>query len=147
MRQHRSIRWAVLAILPVCVLAVAIPVWPQTPAGQDLVIQGGTVIDVRTGRLAPNSSVLVRGERIVQVGPASQVQAPAGAQVVNAEGKFIMPGLWDTHAHTRDFDGILNINHGVTSTMDMGNILDWILVMAEIREKGASVRASFRMAW
>jgi hypothetical protein len=109
------------------------------PAPGPLVIQGGTLIDVRTGALQPNSVVVVEGERIVRVGPAGQVEVPSGATVINAAGKFVMPGLWDTHAHTRDFDGELNINHGVTSSMDMGNVLDWILALQEMRERGVSV--------
>jgi imidazolonepropionase-like amidohydrolase len=85
-----------------------------------MVIQGGTVIDVRTGTLQPNSVVVIENGRISRVGPAGQFQPPAGATMVDATGKFVMPGLWDSHAHTRDYDGDLNINHGVTSTMDMG---------------------------
>ena len=111
-----------------------------TAAVQDtsvLVVRGGSVIDPRTGTVTANSTVVIRGERIESVGPGGTV--PEGAQVVDATGKFVLPGLWDTHAHTRDFDGALNINHGVTSTMDMGNILDWILALAEAREKGMAV--------
>jgi imidazolonepropionase-like amidohydrolase len=107
---------------------------PQ-PAGPATVIQGGTVIDVRTGALQPNSVVVIEGERISRVGSAGQVQVPAGATVINAAGKFVLPGLWDSHAHTRDYDGDLNINHGVTSTMDMGNLMDWMLAVQEAREK------------
>jgi imidazolonepropionase-like amidohydrolase len=110
----------------------------QAPPGS-LVIQGGTLIDVRTGALQPNSMIVVEGERITRVGTVGQLQAPAGAVVVDATGKFVMPGLWDSHVHTRDFDGELNINHGVTSSMDMGNVLDWIMALQEAREKGASV--------
>jgi imidazolonepropionase-like amidohydrolase len=111
----------------------------QTPAAPSaLVLRGGTVVDPRSGRLQPDSIVVMQGERITAVGAASSVPVPAGAQVIDATGKFILPGLWDSHAHTRDLDGILYLNHGVTSTMDMGNILDWILVMQETRAKGRS---------
>lgn len=103
---------------------------------RSLVIEGGTLIDLRQGRLAPNTVILVQGDRIAQVGAAGQVARPAGAQVVNAQGKFVMPGLWDSHAHTRDYDAALNITHGVTSTMDMGNIQDWIIALGEGRNKG-----------
>lgn len=103
-----------------------------------LVIQGGSLIDVRTGRVTANSVIVISGERIEAVGRAGEIQIPSGAQVIRADGKYILPGLWDAHVHTRDFDGLLNINHGVTSTIDMGNPLDWIHIMAEAREKQMS---------
>ena len=103
-----------------------------------LVVRGGTVVDVQQGKLLPNTDVVVQGERITQVGPTGQVNAPAGAQVITATGKFVLPGLWDTHAHTRDYDGALNIHFGITSTMDMGNLMDWILALQEAREKQMS---------
>lgn len=112
---------------------------PQAQPEPGLVIQGATLIDVRRGTSIPNSIIVIRGDRIEGMGVAGQVRAPAGARVVRAEGKYILPGLWDSHAHTRDFDGILYINHGVTATMDMGNILDWIMVMQEAREKQQSI--------
>ena len=113
--------------------------WSRVQAtGDSLVVRGGTVVDVRQGRLLPNTDIVVQGERITQVGPTGQVDVPAGAQVITATGKFVLPGLWDTHAHTRDYDGALNIHFGVTSTMDMGNLMDWILSLQEAREKQMS---------
>ena len=110
----------------------------QPPDDEVLVIRGASLIDVRHGSVTPDTTIVVKAGRIETVGPAGQVPAPAGARVIEAKGKFVMPGLWDSHAHTRDFDGALNINHGVTSTMDMGNILDWILALQEAREKQMS---------
>ena len=113
--------------------------WSRVQAtGDSLVVRGGTVVDVRQGRLLPNTDIVVQGERITQVGPTGQVDVPADAQVITATGKFVLPGLWDTHAHTRDYDGALNIHFGVTSTMDMGNLMDWILSLQEAREKQMS---------
>jgi imidazolonepropionase-like amidohydrolase len=123
------------------VVVLVLTAWQLRPSSQvdaGLVIQGGTLIDVRRGSVVADQTIVVKGDRIERVGPAAQVQAPAGAKVIDARGKFVMPGLWDSHAHTRDFDGVLNINHGVTSTMDMGNILDWILALQEAREKQMS---------
>ena len=132
MRLHGS----VLGTLSVLVVAAVVVSASQLPtAGRATVIRGGTVIDVESGALQPNSIVVIEGDRISAVGPADDVQVPAGANVIEAAGKFILPGLWDSHAHTRDYDGDLNINHGVTSTMDMGNLMDWVLTVQEAREK------------
>lgn len=65
-----------------------------------LALTGVTVVDVTDGRLLPNQTVVVAGTRIRAVGPAGQVTVPAGAQLVDARGKFLIPGLWDMHAHT-----------------------------------------------
>ena len=46
-----------------------------------------------------NQTVLVRGGRIVQVGPASTVHVPLGAIAVDGRGKYLMPGLAEMHAH------------------------------------------------
>ena len=105
------------------------------PAGQATVVQGGTIVDVRAGGLQPNTVIVIVGDRISRIGTAGQVPVPAGARVINANGKFLLPGLWDTHVHTRDYDGELNINHGVTSSMDMGNLMDWIAAVQEARAK------------
>jgi Amidohydrolase family len=116
--------------------AVTVGAGQAPPAGtQATVVQGGTIIDVRTGAVVPNGIVVIEGERITRMGPAGQAQVPQGATVINAAGKFVMPGLWDSHAHTRDYDGDLNINHGVTSTMDMGNLMDWMSALQEARER------------
>jgi imidazolonepropionase-like amidohydrolase len=129
--------WTGGATLACVALVFAIIAAAQPSAPTALVIRGATLIDPRTGNLTPGSIVVIRGERIAAVGgPGTAV--PAGAKVIDAAGKFVMPGLWDAHAHTRDLDGTLYINHGITSTMDMGNILDWIMVMKEAREKEMS---------
>ena len=131
------LRFALVTVVSALVMAVVVRSAGQAPAapasGGPIVIRGGTVIDVRTGSLQPDSVVVIENGRISRVGPAGQIQAPAGASVIDATGKFVMPGLWDSHAHTRDYDGDLNINHGVTSTMDMGNLMDWIIALQEAR--------------
>ena len=131
MRVHRAVSAGVAAGL--LTMAIVAAQAPQPPA-QTTVVQGGTIIDVRTGTLQANTVIVMQNGRITRVGPAGQVPVP-GATVVNAAGKFVMPGLWDSHAHTRDYDGELNITHGVTSTMDMGNLMDWIAAVQEAREQ------------
>jgi imidazolonepropionase-like amidohydrolase len=130
---------AAAVALGVWLLVVGSPRMPSAQSGTALVVKGGHLINPRTGTTIANSAIVIENDRIVAVGGADSVPIPAGARVVDAAGKFVLPGLWDSHAHTRDFDGLLNIHHGVTSTMDMGNILDWIMVMAESRAKQASV--------
>lgn len=65
-----------------------------------LVIQGATLIDGNGGAPLANAVVVVQGNRIVAVGRAGQVQIPAGAQVIDAAGKYVLPGLWDAQVNS-----------------------------------------------
>ncbi len=67
----------------------------QTPETQALVIQGGTLIDGNGGAPLANSVIVIEGNRITAVGTAGEVEVPAGAEVLDANNKWIIPGLWD----------------------------------------------------
>ncbi|MDA5193455.1 amidohydrolase family protein [Govanella unica] len=62
-------------------------------------IVGGTVVDLETGRLIENAVILIEGQRIKAMGPASAVQVPVSADVIHAEGKWLLPGMMDMHVH------------------------------------------------
>ena len=90
-------------------------------AAPALVIQGGTLIDGNGGAPVPNSVVVVQGNRITAVGPAGRVQIPAGAKIINATGKYVLPGLWDAQVNYAWYWGEVMLNQGVTSTVDIGD--------------------------
>ena len=93
----------------------------------DVLIRNARVFDPRDLTVTPGTSVLIRGARIVRVAPDAELAAPAGAQVIEARGRFLMPGLWDNHQHFGDNTGALDIANGVTSARDMGNDTDGFL--------------------
>ncbi|HVW70463.1 MAG TPA: amidohydrolase family protein [Steroidobacteraceae bacterium] len=62
-------------------------------------IVGGSVVDLNSGRAIPNAVLLIEGDRIKAVGPASSVTVPAGAHVIHADGKWLLPGLMNMHVH------------------------------------------------
>jgi imidazolonepropionase-like amidohydrolase len=63
------------------------------------IYKGATLID-GTGRAAiSNVSILVRGERIEAIAPASELAAPAGSKMVDVRGLYVLPGLINTHVH------------------------------------------------
>jgi imidazolonepropionase-like amidohydrolase len=64
-----------------------------------VLIRDATILTITHGKIE-HGSVLIRGAKIAAVGPNDQVQAPAGATVIDAAGKFVMPGIVDTHSHT-----------------------------------------------
>ena len=128
----------------------------RKPKG-DLVIRNARLFDPRDLSVTAGTSVVIQGERIVRVGPdadvtlrekpgaipSAQSSPPGGGgheatdeghslalpdvEIIDAGGKFLMPGLWDNHQHFGDVDGALDLANGVTSARDMANDLDSFL--------------------
>ena len=90
----------------------------------DLVIRNARLFDPRDLGVTAGTSVLIRGDRIVRIGPDAEMKPAPDAEVIDAQGKFLMPGLWDNHQHFGDIDGALDLANGVTSSRDMANDLD-----------------------
>ena len=85
-----------------CALACsALASGPLDPPAQDRVTAfvDVTVIPMDRERSLPNQTVVVRGDRIVEIGPASRVKVPAGGTRVDGRGKYLIPGLAEMHAH------------------------------------------------
>jgi len=104
------------------------------PAGP-LVIRGARLFVAESATMQPGMTVVMNGDRISAVGKDGTVKIPAGATVIDAGGKTLLPGLWDMHVHVSPGDdGLLHIAAGVTNARDMGN--DTISVL-ELRRKFA----------
>jgi len=91
----------------------------HVPPKEGLAFTHVRVLDVERGRYQDDQTVLVVGTQIKGVG--ARVTIPRGAEVVEARGKTLLPGLWDMHAHLGDEDGLLDIASGVTTARDVGN--------------------------
>jgi imidazolonepropionase-like amidohydrolase len=98
----------------------------RIPTG-DLVIRNARLFDPRDLSVTPGMSVLIRGEHIVRLGRDADLKPSQGAEVINAAGRFLMPGLWDNHQHFSNNDGALDLANGVTSARDMANDTDGFL--------------------
>lgn len=90
-------------------------------------IRGARLFNPITGATFPDTTVIVSGNRIQAVGRSGEVQVPQGVRVIEAQGKTLLPGLWDMHTHVSDDDGILNLAAGVTSVRDLANDTDQLL--------------------
>lgn len=110
-------------------LSVPSPLWAQS---RPVVIQGGTLID-GTGRPPINDAVIVfQDGRIREVGKRGEVSAPQGAEVIDAKGKTILPGLIDGHCHYRDWMGEIYLHYGVVTCPNISNNpVDWIIAQRE----------------
>ncbi len=117
----------------------------DVPSGT-VALVGGRIITMRGDEVIENGTVIVQGNRITQVGPSSQVQPPAGAHVIDADGKTIMPGLIDVHAHgpqgTNEITPQQNWLHyaelgfGVTTVHDPSNDTSTIFAASEMARAG-----------
>jgi hypothetical protein len=67
-----------------------------------LVVRGGTLVDVASGLETPDRAIIIEGQRIECVGTVASTNVPEGAQVVDGRGKWIVPGLIDSHGHAGD---------------------------------------------
>ena len=137
-------------LLPLFVLLIGVS--PVESQERWLAIEGGTVFD-GTGAIHEEATVLIRGDRIETIGPAGQVDIPAGAERLDATGKFLTPGFVDLHFHyspseSGSLDPALNspinpelpllfLANGVTTLREMSIwIEDNELWLADIRARG-----------
>ncbi|MGF7217918.1 imidazolonepropionase-like amidohydrolase [Spirosoma lacussanchae] len=81
---------------------------------QPVVIVGGNLIDVETGRVRENVSVLIENETIRKIG--KNLPVPPGATVIEAKGKWLLPGLVDSHIHLFQSGGLYTRPDGINLT-------------------------------
>jgi imidazolonepropionase-like amidohydrolase len=69
------------------------------PAPKTVAIRAGHLFDSKSGQVLANQVVVIQGDRIAEVGPASSVKIPAGAEVIDLSRSYVLPGLIDAHTH------------------------------------------------
>ena len=78
------------------------------------------VVPMDSERVLDHQNVVVRGDRIVAVGPAASTPVPAGATTIDGQDQWLMPGLVDAHVHFNDpTDAPLYVANGVTMIRNM----------------------------
>lgn len=96
-----------------------------------LALTGGRLIDGHGGQPTEEAVVLVRGSRIVAVGPASSITIPDTAETLDVGGMSILPGLIDTHFHSRDGVKLpieYELQKGITSFRDPGHPFKYYII-------------------
>jgi cytosine/adenosine deaminase-related metal-dependent hydrolase len=91
------------------------------PPAAGLAVVHARVFDAAKKRWLADHTVVVKGNRIVAVGPSKKLKPPRGAEIIDAAGRAVLPGLWDMHVHMSAVDGPLNLAAGVTTVRDMDN--------------------------
>ncbi|MEV4056636.1 amidohydrolase family protein [Amycolatopsis sp. NPDC049688] len=119
------LRWLATAGAGLAAAGVAPAVFAQEAAAAGtgvVVVTGATLIDGTDGPARPDSAVVLVGDRIAWVGPAADVPPCGSARVVDGRGRYLVPGLWDMHAHGIDYEDLwppLFLANGVTGIREM----------------------------
>lgn len=126
-----------LLLLPTLTLGQSKP----TSKSKPLIFTHVTVIDATGAPAKPEMSLVVAGSRIIALGRSGKVRIPNGAEVINATGKFLIPGLWDMHTHSGGYESGKKyfpslIANGITGVRDMGTPLDEILQLRKEVDEG-----------
>ncbi|AXC11643.1 Amidohydrolase family protein [Acidisarcina polymorpha] len=101
-----------------------------------LAIVGATLEDSTGSPAVKDSVILIEKGMVAAAGPRGQVRIPADATVLDASGKYAIPGLWDMHAHYEQVEwGPIYLAAGVTSVRDVGNEFDFIRTLHEALDR------------
>ena len=118
-----------------------------TKAQTSLAITHVAIIDVISGVVEPDKTIVVTDNMISRVGPSTDVHPPAGARVIDAHGQFLIPGLWDMHVHLGNATEAalpVLVSYGITGVRDMGSPSYAIAGVSKLSPVRASVLASLR---
>jgi len=126
-------RSRVLLLFALTVLLVPVVCAQNWSLVDTVVITDANVVDVRTGEIRPEQTVIIDRSRIVSVGSRKDTRYPRNAPVIiNGKGFYLIPGLWDMHVHlvfgdwfplAQEISLPLFVANGVTGVRDMGSEL------------------------
>ena len=103
-----------------------------------LAVTNGDLFDSERGIVVPAQTIIVRGDRIVAVGPTASTPVPDGATVIDATGKTVMPGMWEMHTHLQVANqssmSLMQLAQGLTTARDLAADID-VAVSQRDRER------------
>jgi hypothetical protein len=101
-----------------------------------LAITGATLEDSTGAPPVKDSVILIEDGIIKAAGPRSRVRIPRDTRILDASGKFAIPGLWDMHAHYEQVEwGPIYLAAGVTTVRDVGNEFDFIRALHDALDR------------
>jgi imidazolonepropionase-like amidohydrolase len=112
--------------LAIATLLLLLAVASAQLAAAPIVLDHVTIIDATGVAAKPNMRVEINDHRIVSIAPSSAARPDNHGEVIDASGKYLIPGLWDFHVHTgqRDIYLPLYVANGITGVRDMGGDLE-----------------------
>jgi len=114
----------------------------RTRTNGTIVIRNGDLFDAEAGVMRANQTVVVMGDRIVALGAAATIPVPAGATVIDATGKTVMPGMWDMHSHLQVANegalSLIQLANGLTTIRDLAADMD-VAVSQRDRERAGKL--------
>jgi imidazolonepropionase-like amidohydrolase len=115
-----------------------------TAAAQVTVLTGATVIDGTGAAPQKDVTIVMEGGRIREMGPASRVTIPAGAEVVKLAGKFIVPGIINAHGHVANPEPELRqyALYGITTAVSQGTDSADQLVKTRLEQQKGNLKGS-----
>lgn len=128
-------------------VSLSMEVAADKPTGT-VALTGARVVTManKDGGIIDDATILIRGDRIVAVGPRASVQIPAGAKTVDVTGKTIIPGLVDAHAHgpyaeddvipQENWESNVNLAMGATTIHNPSSQASSVFVAAEMQRAG-----------
>lgn len=135
--KYLSCRLSLISLSAVFFLcALAQPSFAQGRDSNVLVIEGGTLIDGNGGQPVTDALIIIRDNQIETVTTRGDARIPRNADVLNANGKFILPGFMDAHVHYAGWMAELNLNYGVTSVFSIGSGGKWALAQRDAINAG-----------
>ncbi|TFF36018.1 amidohydrolase family protein [Mucilaginibacter psychrotolerans] len=118
-----------------------------TSGNRIVAITDGNILDVERGTIMENGVLIIKDGKISGIYKSSMAAIPKGAQVINAKGKTILPGLWDMHAHFEQTEwGPAYLAAGVTTVRDCGNELGFIDAIQRAIDSGKGIGPKILMA-
>jgi imidazolonepropionase-like amidohydrolase len=112
----------------------------SVPAKEKLAITNANIVDVLTGAVIRNGVILIDKGIIQVVGNANAVEIPNDVHLIDAAGQYVLPGLWDMHAHFQQVEwGPAYLAAGVTTVRDCGNEFDFINAVKDAIDKNSGV--------
>ena len=97
-----------------------------------IAIVGVNVVPMDRERVIQDQTVLIDNGKITSIGPRSSTQPQAGALIINAKGKYLLPGLIDMHVHIRSAEIEDYVRGGITSVRNMWGYVELPAVMRDI---------------
>jgi imidazolonepropionase-like amidohydrolase len=128
-----------------CTFACAAAIAGVAAQPSTLAIVGATLVDGTGGPPLADAVIVASGSRITAVGPRARVSVPAGAQVVDAKGKFVVPGFIDTNVHLSLYGGTNDRYETLVRYFDRQNDIVLEAAQIDLRYGITTVRDSYGM--